>query len=144
MKADKNPNTQGLRLQGLAPDGAVDELIAAVSQGALRTLVLHRADLAEWQNAGGLLERVPYLIVLDTHFCATAEFANVVLPVATYAESDGTFTNHAGRVQRLRQAVQPAGDARAGWQVLDELLSALGGKIRWAAAEAVFGELRAE
>src|SRR3989441_13146771 len=42
VKADKNPNTQGLGLQGLAPDGAVDQLLAAAD---LRTLVLHRADL---------------------------------------------------------------------------------------------------
>src|SRR5207253_2710125 len=104
VKADKNPNTQGLRLQGLAPDGALDQLLAAAD---LRTLVLHRADLATWQGAGAALERVPYLVVLDTDLRETAEYANVVLPIGTYAESDGTVTNHAGRVQRFRQAVKP-------------------------------------
>src|SRR5207248_1582712 len=104
VKADKNPNTHGLRLQGLAPDGAVDELLGAAD---LRTLVLHRADLATWQGAGAALERVPYLVVLDTDLRETAEYANVVLPIGTYAESDGTFTNHAGRVQRFRPAVKP-------------------------------------
>src|SRR5206468_7706043 len=109
VKAEKNPNTQGLRLQGLTPDGAVGELLAAAD---LCTLVLHRADLAAWQGAGAALERVPYLVVLDTDLRETAEYANVVLPIGTYAESDGTFTNHAGRVQRFRPAVKAPGAAR--------------------------------
>jgi len=141
VKADKNPNTQGLRLQGLAPDGAVDQLLAAAD---LRTLVLHRADLATWQGAGAALERVPYLVVLDTDLRETAEYANVVLPIGTYAESDGTFTNHAGRVQRFRPAVKAPGAARPGWEVLGALLVALGVETRFGSAEAVFAALAAE
>jgi len=141
VKADKNPNTQGLRLQGLTPDGKVDELLAATD---LRTLVLHRADLAAWRDAGAALERLPYLIVLDTHLCATAEYANVVLPIGTYAESDGTFTNHAGRVQRFRPAVKPPGEARPGWEALGALLAALDGRMHFDGAEAVFTALAAD
>src|SRR5213083_2652675 len=141
VKADKNPNTQGLRLQGLAPDGGVDELLAAAD---LRTLVLHRADLATWRGAGAALERVPYLVVLDTDLRETAEYANVVLPIGTYAESDGTFTNHAGRVQRFRPAVKPPGGARPGWEALGALLVALGVETRFGSAEAVFAALAAE
>jgi len=141
VKADKNPNTQGLGLQGLAPDGAVDQLLAAAD---LRTLVLHRADLATWRGAGAALERVPYLVVLDTDLRETAEYANVVLPIGTYAESDGTFTNHAGRVQRFRPAVKPPGGARPGWEALGALLAALGERIRFDGAAAVFAALAAE
>jgi len=141
VKADKNPNTRGLRLQGLSHDGAADELLAAAD---LRTLILHRADLVAWRGAGSALERVPYLVVLDTDLCETAQYANVVLPVGTYAESDGTFTNHAGRVQRFRQAVPPPGEARAGWEALGALLAAVDGGIRFDDAEAVFTELAAE
>src|SRR5205814_2217743 len=133
--------TQGLRLQGLAPDGALDQLLAAAD---LRTLVLHRADLATWQGAGAALERVPYLVVLDTDLRETAEYANVVLPIGTYAESDGTFTNHAGRVQRVRPAVKPPGGARPGWEALGALLAALDERIRFDGAEAVFAALAAE
>ena len=141
IKADKNPNTEGLRLQGLAPDGAVDELLAAPD---LRTLVLHREDLAAWRGASATLERVPYLVVLDTDLRETAEYADVVLPIGTYAESDGTFTNHAGRVQRFRAAVEPPGEARPGWEALGALLAALDGGIRFDGAEAVFAALATE
>ncbi len=144
VKADKNPNTQGLRLQGVALDGAADELLAAARDGSIRTLVLHRADLAAWRDAGSALERVPYLIVIDTDRSETAQYANVVLPVATYAESDGTFANHAGRVQRFRRAVMPPGEAKAGWDALGAVLGALGGGVRFDGPEAVFAALAAE
>ncbi|TMB02827.1 MAG: formate dehydrogenase subunit alpha, partial [Deltaproteobacteria bacterium] len=59
-------------------------------------------------------------------------------------ESDGTFTNHAGRVQRFRPAVKPPGGARPGWEALGALLAALDERIRFDGAEAVFAALAAE
>ena len=147
IKADKNPNTAGLRLQGLAPGAAADELLAAVGRGELRVLLLHRTELTAWRDAGamrGVLERVPCLVVLDTDRRETAEFADIVLPIGTYAESDGTFTNHAGRVQRFQAAVAPPGEARPGWQVLGELLALLTGEPAPGSAEETFAALAAE
>jgi NADH-quinone oxidoreductase subunit G len=144
IKADKNPNTAGLVLQGLRPDGAVDELIAAAGQGTLSALVLHRTDLTRWREPGAVraaLERVPCLVVVDTDHRESAEYADTLLPIATYAESDGTFTNHAGRVQRFHAAVEPPGEARPGWRVLGDLLAAITGEAVPASAEAVFASL---
>src|SRR5262249_56048949 len=115
MKADKNPNSEGLRLQGLAPDGDVDALLGAATRGELRALVLHRADLTAWRDAATVraaLERVPHLVVLDSDQRESVEYADTVFPVGTYAESDGTFTNHAARGQRVHGAVAPPGAAR--------------------------------
>ena len=147
IKADKNPNTRGLVLQGLAPDGAADALVADAAAGKLHALVLHRVDLTAWRDetlAGAALERVPFLAVLDTDHRRTAEYADVVLSLATYAECDGTFTNHAGRMQRFRPAVNAPGEARAGWLVLSELLGNLGGEAPAASAAAVFTALAGE
>ncbi len=148
VKADKNPNTEGLRLQGLTPQaGEADRLLAAAAAGELRALVLHRVDLTAWRDAAGVraaLERVPCLVVLDTDQRECAQFADVVLPLATYAELDGTFTNHAGRVQRVHAAVPPPGDARQGWLVLAELSAILAREAPAASAEAVFASLAAE
>jgi NADH-quinone oxidoreductase subunit G len=146
IKADKNPNTRGLILQGLGPDTA-DGLLAAAERGELQALVLHRVDLTTWRDAPTVraaLERVPFLVVLDSVQREVAQYADTILPLATYAESDGTFTNAGGRVQRFRAAVVPAGDARAGWRVVGELAAALGGEAPPATAEAVFGALAAE
>src|SRR2546425_2846387 len=147
VKADKNPNTEGLRLQGLAPDGALDELLQAADAGRLVALVLHRADLTAWGDAAAVraaLERVPCLVVLDADRREVSEYADVVLPIATYAESEGTFTNHAGRVQRFRAAVGPPGEARPGWFVLGELVARVTGGVPFASAEAVFAALAGE
>ena len=147
VKADKNPNTEGLRLQGFEPDDAVDELLRAAAAGELQALVVHRADLTAWRDPAVVrtaLERVRCLIVLDTDRREASEYADVVLPLATYAECDGSFTNHAGRVQRFFAAVAPPAEARPGWFVLGELVARLAGGAPPASAEAVFTGLAAE
>jgi NADH-quinone oxidoreductase subunit G len=144
IKADKNPNTRGLVLQGLVPEGA-DDVLAAAERGTLQALVLHRVDLTTWRDTPATraaLERVPCLVVLDTVQREVAQYADTVLPLATYAETDGTFTNHAGRVQRFEPAVAPPGEARPGWRVLGDLLAVLGGDAP-ASAGAAFAALAA-
>ena len=146
VKADKNPNTQGLRRQGVDPDGAAG-MLEAVGRGDVHALVLHRADLTAWMAAAPVaeaLERLAYLVVLDSDRCEAAQFADVVLPLASYAETDGTFTNHAGRVQRVTMAVPPPGDARAGWLVLGELVGRLTGEAPPPSAASVFDALAGE
>jgi predicted molibdopterin-dependent oxidoreductase YjgC len=148
IKADKNPNTQGLLRQGLESEAVgVERLIAGVDAGTVKALVLVRTDLTRWidePRARQALERVPYLVVLDSNGCEAAQYANVVLPIGTYAEGDGTFTNHAGRVQRFRQAVMPAGQAREGWSVLGDLLASVTGAPAPASAANVFEALAGE
>ena len=56
--------------------------------------------------------RLEFLVVQDIFLTETARLADVVLPAATFAEKDGTFTNTERRVQRVRQAVEPPGEAR--------------------------------
>jgi predicted molibdopterin-dependent oxidoreductase YjgC len=84
------------------------------------------------------------VVVLDAEQRETAEYGNVVLPIGTHAEGDGTFTNHAGRVQRFRRAVALPGEVREGWAVLADLLARLSGEPALANAEAVFAALAAE
>src|SRR5262245_61348629 len=133
IKADKNPNTQGLRLQGLTPDdGAVDRMLGDAAAGKVQALVLFRVDLTTWCDtaiARQALGAVPFVLVMDSDQREAAEYANVVLPIGTYAESDGTFVNHAGRVQRLWKAVAAPGGARAGWDATVRLVQAVGGQV---------------
>ena len=67
------------------------------------------------------------VIAFDTDYSGTTEYADVILPIGTAPETDGTYTNHAGRVQRGRQAFQPPAEAKAGWEVLSSLRGKLGG-----------------
>jgi NADH-quinone oxidoreductase subunit G len=145
IAADKNPNTAGLR--ALAVEGGADALLAAARAGTVRVLVLLRSDLAgPFGEAAldALAQTVAFVVAIDTHFSRTAEIADVLLPLASFAETDGTFINRGGRVQRIREAIPPPGQARPGWLVLSELRRDLGGPAVPADASAVFTELAAE
>jgi formate dehydrogenase major subunit len=72
------------------------------------------------------LQRLDFLVVQDIFLTETAELADVVLPAACWAEKDGTFTNAERRVQRIRKAVDPPGEARADWEIITALAHALG------------------
>jgi NADH-quinone oxidoreductase subunit G len=147
LKADKNPNTRGLRAMGLDPSDPIERLLATLESGGVKVLVLHRTDLVAWADGPRVrraLEQIPCIVVLDTHGSETAEYATAVLPIAAYTEIDGTFTNHAGRVQRLQVAVAPPGAARAGWQVLSELLGRFEEGLQLPSAERVFAALASE
>ena len=52
---------------------------------------------------------------------ATCELADVVLPAASFAEKDGTFTNMEGRAQKICKAIGPVGDAKPDWQIFTML-----------------------
>ena len=80
------------------------------------------------------------VIVCDTDYSGIAEYADMLLPIGTAPETDGTYTNHAGRVQRARQAFPPPGEAKVGWEVLATLRGKLGGTEPVSITE-VFGEL---
>ena len=73
------------------------------------------------QRAMAAMEQIEFLVVLDAFLTPTARIAHAVLPIASFAETEGTVTNMEGRVQRLRVATNPPGEARTGWQVLAEL-----------------------
>jgi NADH-quinone oxidoreductase subunit G len=142
---DKNPNTAGLRLLAADADG-VDAVLADAAKGTVRAVVLLRTDLAASHGEAAVTqlgEHVDYVAALDTHFTPTAEIADVLLPLATFAETDGTFVNRRGRVQRIREAIQPPAQARPGWMVLSQLRADLARHPEPADASAVFTELAA-
>jgi len=74
------------------------------------------------------LEAVEFLVVQDIFLTETAALADVVLPAASFAEKDGTFTNTERRVQRVRKAIEPVGDSKADWEIIMEIMNRLGWK----------------
>ncbi len=88
------------------------------------------------------LRHVDFLVVQDLFLTETAELADVVLPGASFAEKDGTFTSTERRVQRVRKAVPCVGDSRPDWEILADLLARLGRPERYAGAGDVFDEMR--
>lgn len=78
------------------------------------------------RNVEKALRNVEFLVVQDIFLTETAEVADVVLPAASFAEKDGTFTNTERRVQRVRKAIEPVGDSKPDWVIIMELMNRLG------------------
>jgi predicted molibdopterin-dependent oxidoreductase YjgC len=89
------------------------------------------------------LEQLDFLVVQDIFLTETAVLADVVLPAASFAEKDGTFTNTERRVQRVRKAIDPVGSARADWQIICAVACAMGYPLQYATASDIFDEMAA-
>ncbi len=87
------------------------------------------------------LKSAEFLVVQDIFLTETAELAHVVLPAACWAEKEGTFTNSERKVQRVRKAVHPPGEARPDWEILAEICCRLGLACEYASSEDVFNEM---
>lgn len=88
------------------------------------------------------LKALDFLVVQDIFLTETAQLADVVLPGASFAEKEGTFTNTERRVQRVRQAIVPLGESRPDWQILIDLATRMGLPMSYENPEAVFEEVR--
>ncbi len=90
------------------------------------------------------LGNLDFLVVQELFESETTRFAEVVLPAASFAEIDGTFTNNDGMVQRVRQSIPPVHQAKADWVITAELARELGVDFGFQmSASAVFREIEA-
>ena len=131
IKADKNPNTLGVTLLGLAGPDAPDagQIVEEALTGNLDALWVFGHDMVEFFGEGKvreLSEKVELFVFSGTNENPTASFAHWVLPTSGYVEKDGTFVNCDGRVQRISSAFPPLGDSREDWRILLELAGLLG------------------
>ncbi|MGR2940148.1 formate dehydrogenase subunit alpha [Vibrio vulnificus] len=72
------------------------------------------------------LEALDFLVVQDIFLTETAQYADVVLPSCSFAEKSGHFTNTERRVQRISPAVNPPGEAKEDWRIIQEIANAMG------------------
>jgi len=98
---------------------------------------------ADQARARRLLEGLDFMVVQDLFLTATAELADVVLPAsAAWAEAEGTVTNSERRVQRVRKALDPPGEARDDLWIIAELARRMGQDFGWKTAEDTWNEVR--
>ena len=99
--------------------------------------VLSDANSEKVQSA---LTNLEFLVVHDLFLTETAALADVVLPAASFAETDGTFTNNKRRVQRVRKAIEPI-PSKANWQAIINLSSKMGYQMDYQHPEQIFAEM---
>jgi NADH-quinone oxidoreductase subunit G len=143
LRADRYPNSRGAETIGL--DGDAAAILARCRAGSIKVLwvIGHDITAAGWpaRDVTDALEHVGSIIYTGTNENGTSALATLVLPLTAWVERDGTFTNFLGRVQRFRAAVEPLGDALAGWDLFGRILGALGGTVVGGRAELWFREL---
>ena len=87
------------------------------------------------------LNNIDFVVVQDIFLNETCRFADVILPAACFAEKDGLFTNSERRVQLVRKAVEPPGEARADWQIITDLANAAGASWQFSHPREVYAEM---
>jgi predicted molibdopterin-dependent oxidoreductase YjgC len=120
-------------------------MLEAAASGELSTLVLLGADpLSDFPDrdlAARALERVDFLVAVETALNASSMLADIVLPAAGYAERGGTTTNLEGRVTRLAAKVVPPGVSRADWVIATELADRLGADLGFESLDGIWAEI---
>ncbi len=121
------------------------EMMHGLEDGSVKGLVVlgenpmgSDPDLNHVRHA---LESAEFMLVIDIFRTETAELADVVLPGASFAEKDGTFTNSERKVVRIREAVPPVGDARADWWIIQELSTRFGLPMNYGSPSEIFDEI---
>ena len=89
------------------------------------------------------LESLDFLVVQELFMTETAAYADVVLPGISYPEKDGTFTNTERRVQRVRKAVEPRGQAREDYEIFCEVMTRMGYPCAYESAKEIMEEISA-
>lgn len=134
------------------PGLTVVEMLDAAAEGALRALyIVGENPMITDPDANHVevcLRRLDFLVVQDLFLTETAQLADVVLPAASFAEKDGTFTNTERRVQRVRPALPSPGQARSDSDILQDLAMRMGytlakGKSGYASSAEIMEEIAA-
>ncbi len=120
-----------------ALDQAGDQIRAMMIDGENTLLTDPNRDHCEHA-----LRSLDHLVVVDIFMTDTAKLADVVLPAASWGETDGVCANTERRIQRLRKAVEPPGEAKPDWWILSQIASRMGiAGFEYESAKEIFNEL---
>jgi NADH-quinone oxidoreductase subunit G len=147
LNADRNPNSVGARLTGIAaePMGAnLPKIATGIREGRIKTLIVFGEDVTKHGIGPDLIAKLELLIVSDILPNETTRLAHYLLPGCAHAEKRGTFTNTKGRVQKFMKAVEPRGDARPEWEFLHELVFSVTGQNGFVSIEGLFNQMAKE
>ncbi len=148
LNADRTPNRRGAR--ELCGDDAVngaalERIRDGIEAGTIKTLLVLDEDLLTLEGwTADLLENLDGLVVAGAfEMPELFRRATMILPLTVWAESDGTYVNVHGRLQRLRQAVRPSDEARPAWRILADLRALAGHEERYQSPRQVMSEMSA-
>ncbi len=147
LSEDRNPNTTGARLilrLDEEPGAKFPAIAKGVKSGAIRALVALGENPIKLGISAEQLTNMPAFIAMDILSNPGNEHATVLMSASGFAEKRGSMINGEGRLQRLNRAVRPPGNARDDWEILRDLLQAIGGSNGIYTIEDLFRQMSAE
>jgi NADH-quinone oxidoreductase subunit G len=132
---DQNPNRAGAELvleaYSIFDDGA-DLLLKGLESGRVTTLIMVGTDYPNpdqrWKSA---LDRARAVVAFSSNWDESARLADLVIPLASYAEQDGTFVNVQGRMQRINRALRPINGRKSAVEAAAFVADAVGAGSTW-------------
>src|SRR5205809_1763208 len=144
LSEDRNPNTNGARLilaSTSEPGANLLTIADAVKSGQIKALAIFKENTMHLGIPVERLTKLPVFVVMNVLPNEATEKATVVLPASGFAEKRGSMINGRGRLQRLNRAVRPPGSARDDWEILRDLLQAVGGGDSLLSIDDVFRQI---
>ncbi len=121
------------------------EMFEKISEGKIKALYVFGEDpfitLPNLERLKNGLHHLEFLVVQDLFMTHIGGYAHVILPGASFAEKDGTFTNMERRVQRVRKGISPLGDSRADWKIFCDLSTKMGYPMNYQDPSEIMGEI---
>ncbi len=142
--SDKSPNTRGAYeiIKKTRVNG--NEIILKARKGEIKTLIVFGYDLKEIYGDKTLEElraSLKQLIFVGSNNNSTSEIADLTIPSSVYAEKNGTFTNHDGRVQKITKTFGSLGEVKPEWEIIKLLAENLEKDFPYGSAEEVMAGL---
>ncbi|MBW4026940.1 MAG: formate dehydrogenase subunit alpha [Acidobacteria bacterium] len=108
------------------------EMVRAIEEGKLKGIYLFGEDMFSADSnanyVGAQFAKLDFFVVQDIFFSETCRYADVVLPASPSLEKEGTFVNTERRIQRLYEVLEPLGESRPDWRIVQDIANSLGAK----------------
>jgi formate dehydrogenase major subunit len=133
----------------LPPKPGLDNhmMIEAIHDGRLKAMYLFGEEMSLVDSnanyVGDALSKLDFFVVQEIFFSETCQFADVVLPASPSLEKEGTFTSTERRIQRLYQALEPLGESRPDWIIIQDIANQLGAGWKYEHPSQIYDEIAA-
>jgi formate dehydrogenase major subunit len=111
------------------------KMIEAAQEGKLKSMYIKGEDTitsdANVNDVAEAFAKIDFMVVQDIFFTETCKYADLVLPAAPSLEKDGTFVNTERRIQRIYKALEPLGDSKPDWEIIQLIAQKMGGDGGW-------------
>jgi formate dehydrogenase major subunit len=121
------------------------QMIDAIHEGKLKSMYVFGEEMSMVDSnanyVGDALSKLDFFVMQEIFFSETCRFADVILPATPALEKDGTFTSTERRIQRLYQALEPLGDSRPDWKIIQDIANHLGAQWNYSHPSEIYEEI---